>query len=91
MVWRAPVEVGEGLQELVRCKHFVTELVRLKEGVGFVPAPEKSQLWICLTGAGAIGGQGYHPGEVWLLSESGEQPEIVPDSDSRFLRTWVPA
>jgi len=86
-----PVSTGEGLQELVRCRHFVTELVSLEEGDGFVPAPEKSQLWICLAGAGAIGGMDYAPGEVWLLPESGAQPPIVPASGSRFLRTWVPA
>ena len=85
-----PVAAGEGLQELVRCAHFVSELVRLKPGDGFVPAPQKSQLWICLAGAGAIGGLAYRPGEVWLFPESGGQPEIAPAAASRFLRTWVP-
>jgi mannose-6-phosphate isomerase len=85
-----PVPAGTGTDELVRCRYFITELVQLKEGDSFVPAPEKSQLWICLDGAGAIGGEGYRPGEVWLLPESGEQPAIVPDSASRFLRTYVP-
>ncbi len=32
-----PIEVGEGMQDLVRCTHFVTELVRLKEGDSFTP------------------------------------------------------
>ena len=86
-----PVAVGECRQELARCKYFVTELVRLNAGATFVPAAEKSQLCICLAGIGAIGGQRYQAGEVWLLHESGEQPAIAPDSDSRFLRTWVPA
>jgi mannose-6-phosphate isomerase len=85
-----PVAVGEGMQELVRCKHFVTELVGLTACASFTPAPEKSQLWICLDGLGAIGEESYQPGEVWLLPESGGQPQIVPDYDSRFLRTWVP-
>ena len=85
-----PRTVSAWQQELVRCKHFVTEVVRLKEGDSFAPAPEKSQLWICLSGVGGIADQGYQPGEVWLLPESGEQPAIVPDYDSEFLRTWVP-
>jgi mannose-6-phosphate isomerase len=85
-----PVSVGNGRQELARCKHFVTELVAIKEGDSFVPPPENSQLWIPLEGVGAIGGQGYQPGEVWLLPDAAPQPAIVPDVDSRFLRTWVP-
>jgi mannose-6-phosphate isomerase len=85
-----PKNVGEGVQELVRCEHFVTELVMLPGGASFTPAPERSQLWICLDGLGAIGDESYQPGEVWLLPESGDQPQIVPDYDSRFLRTWVP-
>jgi mannose-6-phosphate isomerase len=86
-----PIPVGTGMRELVRCKHFVTELVDLKEGDSFVPAPEKSQFWICLSGVGGIAGDGYQPGEVWLLPDSGDQPPIAPDYDSQFLRTWVPA
>jgi mannose-6-phosphate isomerase len=85
-----PVEVGECLQELVRCQYFVTELVQLKAGDAFVPAPERSQLWICLAGTGAMASEAYRPGEVWLLPERGEQPVIVPDAPSRFLRTWAP-
>ena len=85
-----PKPSGEGVQELVRCKHFVTELVSLPAGRSFTPAPESSQLWICLDGSGAIGDEGYRPGEVWLLPDSSGQSQIVPDYDSRFLRTWVP-
>ncbi len=86
-----PVTVGEGRLELVRCPHFVTELVGLRAGDSFVPATEKSQLWICLEGAGAIGGARYQRGEVWLLPDSGEQAAIAPECGSRFLRTWAPA
>jgi mannose-6-phosphate isomerase len=86
-----PVPSGEGRQQLVRCRHFVTELLRLGEGSSFLPEPGKSQLCICLSGAGAIGGLEYAPGEVWLLPESGAQPAIVPATGSRFLRTRVPA
>ena len=77
-------------EPLVRCQYFVTELVQLKAGDAFVPAPERSQLWICLAGGGVMASEAYRPGEVWLLPEHGEQPVIVPDAPSRFLRTWVP-
>jgi mannose-6-phosphate isomerase len=84
------VPVGEGREELVRSKHFVTELVRLKAGGRFVPPPEKCQLWICLEGRGAIGAQAFQAGEVWLLPDEGGQAAIAADRASRFLRTWVP-
>jgi hypothetical protein len=66
-------------------------LVRLKPGEAFHPAPEECQLWICLDGRGAIGGEAFHAGEVWLLPDDGEQPPIGSETASRFLRTWVPA
>jgi len=75
---------------LVRTRHFVTELVRLKAGERFVPSPEKCQLWICLEGRGAIGAEAFQAGEVWLLPDEGEQAAIEFDGASRFLRTWVP-
>jgi mannose-6-phosphate isomerase len=85
-----PREVGACQREVVRCKHFITEMVHLKEGDSFIPSPEKSQLWICLSGSGGIADEGYQPGEVWLLPETGDQPPIAPDYDSDFLRTWTP-
>jgi mannose-6-phosphate isomerase len=84
------VPVGEGRLELARSTHFVTELVRLKGGEGFVPDAENCQLWFCLAGSGTIGAEAFHSGEVWLLPDDGEQVAIVADEASRFLRTWVP-
>lgn len=72
--------------ELVRCSHFVTELVELAGEVQ--PSTEECQLWICLRGSGRIGAHAVKPGEVWLLPESGEMP-VVSGSGS-FLRTYVP-
>jgi mannose-6-phosphate isomerase len=84
------VRVGEGRVEVARSKHFVTELVRLKAGEGFVPEAEECQLWICLAGRGTIAAEGFQAGEVWLLPDEGEQTAIVAGEASRFLRTWVP-
>jgi hypothetical protein len=36
-------------------------------------------LWICVEGAGAIGGERVVQGDVWLLPESGDQPAISGD------------
>jgi len=85
-----PVPSGEGREELVRDKHFVTELATLTAGQSQTPEPEECQIWIALEGSGTIGGQPYRRGEVWLLPEVGGQPEIRAVESSRFLRTWVP-
>jgi mannose-6-phosphate isomerase len=85
-----PKRVSEGREELVRCPWFVTELARMRAGERVTPEPQRSQLWIGLEGSGAIGGKPFRRGEVWLLPESGEQPEIRAESDARFLRTYAP-
>lgn len=85
-----PVVIGRGHDALVRCRHFVTEMVRLEPGEQFTPSPEKCQLWICVAGSGAIGGEAVRAGEVWLLPETGAPP-VVCGNGARFLRTYVPA
>src|SRR5581483_10664355 len=67
-----PGAVPDGV---VRSKHFVTEPVTLSAGEARTPDPRRCHLWICLQGAGAIGPDPFHPGEVWLLPEEGAQPE----------------
>jgi mannose-6-phosphate isomerase len=73
--------------ELVRCPYFVTELVTLKAGQELTPGPEESQIWICLAGGGAIGGERFVRGDVWLLPDP---VTICAKEDARFLRTYVP-
>jgi mannose-6-phosphate isomerase len=85
-----PVPRGEGREELVRSKHFVTELVRMAAGEEQHPQPETCQIWICLEGSGTIGGAPYQRGEVWLMPDAGPQPVIRSNAPSRFLRTWAP-
>src|SRR5207244_9072334 len=43
-----PVLRNPGREELVRSKHFVTELVHLKAGEELTPEPRTCQLWICI-------------------------------------------
>jgi mannose-6-phosphate isomerase len=83
-----PTEIGEGHDALVWSKHFVTEMVRLEDGEEFTPAPERCQLWICVEGGGTIGEEAVQPGDVWLMPERGDQPDVR--GAGRFLRTWVP-
>ncbi len=76
--------------ELVRCRHFVTELTPLPAGDSHTPQAERSQLWICLEGRGTIGGEPFSRREVWLLPDEGPQPVIRSEEPSRFLRTYSP-
>lgn len=85
-----PVKIDGNRELLVRCRHFVTECVRLRDSEELKPSVEECQLWICLEGAGRIGDEAVHPGEVWLLPEAGEQPEVRATTAARFLRSYVP-
>ena len=85
-----PTPISTDCDELVRCRYFVTELVRLAPGAPHTPTPEVCQMWICLEGRGAIAGEPFQPGEVWLLPEAGEQPALCAETSARFLRTYVP-
>jgi len=85
-----PFAIGKGRDALVRCRHFVTEMVTLEPGEEFTPSAEKCQLWICVAGSGSIGGEPVRAPEVWLLPETGAQP-VVRGGGARFLRTYVPA
>jgi mannose-6-phosphate isomerase len=75
--------------ESIRSKHFVTEFVRLPAGAEVRPEPQACQLWIVVAGEGAIGGQAFRQGEVWLLPEDGGSV-IAARTAARFLRTYVP-
>ena len=82
-----PVALGAGREELVRCRHFVTELLRMGPGDSFVANPQVCQLWICLEGAGAIEGEAFQAGEVWWLPGAGV---VTAEAGARLLRTYVP-
>ena len=84
------VPLGEGREELVRAKHFVTERVQLRPGQSMLPEPQRSQLWICLEGSAEIGDDLAQAGEVWLLPDEGKQPAIAALAPATFLRTWAP-
>jgi CxxC motif-containing protein len=85
-----PRPVAPGREELVRSKHFVTESVRLRAGERVAPIPANCQIWICLEGKCEIGGAPCGRGDMWLLPDAGDQPEIRALADTRFLRTCVP-
>ncbi len=86
-----PRPLAPGRVELAHCPYFVTQLVDLAAGQCATPAPEKCQMWIVVAGRGRIGADAFQPGEVWLLPESGAQPEIRAESPARLLQAYLPA
>ncbi len=78
-----PLQLGAGRVELVRTKHFVTELI---EASRFVAEPQECQLTVCIEGRGVIGGEEVRAGETWLLPDE----TVNMECDGRFLRTFVP-
>jgi len=83
-----PVAISEGREELVRSKHFVTELVRVGAGECISVEPQGCHLWIVLEGSGCIGDKGFVTGEVWHVP--GTSTIRAAAGDCRFLRTWAP-
>jgi len=82
-----PLPLGAGREQLVRCRHFVTELLRMGLGDPFEADAQECQLWMCLEGTGAIEGEPFRAGEVWWLPGSGE---VRAEAGARLLRTYVP-
>ena len=82
-----PVVLAPGHEELVRCRHFVTELVRLAASDRFEADARECQLWVCLEGSGTIEGEAFRAGEVWWLPGAGA---IRAEAPARVLRTYVP-
>lgn len=85
------VPLADGREELVRSKHFITELVPLVAGERRTPRAERCQLWIAIAGSGWIGEEPFRAGEVWLMPEEGPQPSVASKSGARLLRAYVPA
>lgn len=83
-----PKPAGNGVEELVRCRHFGTDLIHLDAGRETVADVRQCHLWICIAGHGAIGQAPYRQAEVWLIPDTAV---IRAESASRFLRTFVPS
>ncbi|HTS29584.1 MAG TPA: class I mannose-6-phosphate isomerase [Bryobacteraceae bacterium] len=81
---------GRGREELVRSKHFVTELLHLGAGEEVLADPRPCHLWICLEGSATIGAEPCQAGEVWLVPEPGDPAAVKATGGVKFLRTWVP-
>jgi mannose-6-phosphate isomerase len=79
---------------LAACAYFATEKWMFSEPVVASPSTDRFELLILLSGRGAIGSGGesapYGPAEVWLLPAALGEYQLVPDSPTTLLRTYVP-
>lgn len=71
----------------VHSRYFVTESLALSAGTHYRPERRECHLWICIEGSGAIDGQNFTRGEVWLVEDD---TTIQAAEPARFLRTYVP-
>ncbi len=76
------------------CRQFATERWEFRERIAAVTSPEHFDLLIFLEGRGRLefadGSESYSPAEVWLLPAALGAYQLVPESPSTLLRTYVP-
>jgi mannose-6-phosphate isomerase len=93
-----PVTVDRGgLQKtfLAACPYFATERWQFAKSVAPTISPEHFELWIVIQGRGSFRWSNesavFAPAQVWFVPASLGQFEIVPESETTILRTYVPA
>ncbi len=76
------------------CQYFATERWEFRERIAAVTSPEHFDLLIFLEGKGRIefadGAEPFAPAEVWLLPAALGAYQLVPESSTTLLRTYVP-
>jgi mannose-6-phosphate isomerase len=92
-----PVRITRGpLKEtyFIACRYFATERWEFAERIAAVTRPEHFDLLITLAGCGRIetgeGAQQFAPAQVWLLPAGLGAYQLVPQSPTTLLRTYVP-
>ena len=93
-----PVTVDRaGLQKtfLAACPYFATERWQFANPVSPAISPEHFELWIAIQGRGSFRwsneSASFAPAQVWFVPAGLGQFEIAPESETTFLRTYVPA
>jgi mannose-6-phosphate isomerase len=78
----------------VACQHFATERWEFRERIAAVTSPEHFDLLIFLEGRGHIefaeAAEAYAGAEAWLLPAALGAYQLVPESSTTLLRTYVP-
>jgi mannose-6-phosphate isomerase len=74
----------------VCCRWFCTDRVAFESSLHYVPDPARWQVLIFVKGRGAIAGERFEEGQVWLVPAGAAEFEIQGESPAEVLRTWVP-
>jgi mannose-6-phosphate isomerase len=76
------------------CRYFAMERWEFRERIAAVTSPEHFDLLIFLDGKGSIefadGTESYAPAELWLFPAALGAYQLVPESPTTLLRTYVP-
>jgi mannose-6-phosphate isomerase len=76
------------------CRYFATERWEFRERIAAVTSPEHFDLLIFLEGRGGIEfadrAEPFAPAELWLLPAALGAYQLVPESPTTLLRTYVP-
>jgi mannose-6-phosphate isomerase class I len=79
---------------MAACRYFATEKWEFAVPVPATTSSEHFELLIVISGRGRIESSGesapYGPAEVWLLPAALGAYQLLPDSATTLLRTYVP-
>ncbi|HWQ54731.1 MAG TPA: class I mannose-6-phosphate isomerase [Bryobacteraceae bacterium] len=81
-----PVEVAPGVQRLVECAYFTTELLEVRGSYRCVPDDARPQILVAVEGCGVLAGEAFAAGAAWQVPAGGEAFAIVSEG-CRVLRT----
>ncbi len=77
------------------CRYFATERWQFAAPIPAQSSPEHFELWITIQGAGSIRwsqeSAPFEPAQVWLIPADLGSFELIPESNTTILRTYVPA
>ena len=85
-----------GLQKtyLAACRYFATEIWEFTGKIGAATSADRFELLVLLSGKGRIQWDSismpYNPGEAWLMPAALGSFQLIPQSETKLLRTYVP-
>jgi mannose-6-phosphate isomerase len=79
---------------LAACRYFAAERWECSTKCTILVDPERFELVVFLEGAGSLAwpdsAARYHRGECWLVPASQGRVDVLPESPTTFIRTFVP-
>jgi mannose-6-phosphate isomerase len=79
---------------LAACRYFATERWECSAKCEIPVDPERFELIVILEGAGSFAwpesAARYHRGECWLVPASQGRIDVLPETSTSLMRTWVP-